>query len=582
MKTNMKNVMLLGASLLMAGAVAVGANTATNVNATAVEGTFEMVTGASLRLSAENAGIRYQAKISPDVKQTVEENNGYFGMIVIPESYMTIFAEELTPVEGYVDYVTVLTQELEAKGYELWNRTNITPYQGYTEEQDSEYYYINGVVSSVLYDNYDLERLAIAYYATVDGDTTTYTYADFYTEEAGEKTYTTLRSVAGVANSAIKDIERYKKAPYDAEDRKVLYGYGYVSQYKTAGLAQPTDEAVLSYATNAVATEDTQTLLTFDETDSSANYKAATKTSNDTYQYYGKKTTFAVDANGEDGGNALTVIPDGNYAGVSVMFRPIKVEAGLMINLRLWKKASNLKFLPLNSTADANAVSNATADNEKWTTLSIKATYIGYEVGELISGFDLYLNLTQTDKTFKIDSVSISYVPVLADNELINFDGSLVDYSGNYGTISLNSSVNGNLNSANKVEPTLVKPGDEGYVATSKEGSGYVCAYESTYNNGYAGVKITFHNSVEITETTTFTIRLYKVQKATGDWRTWFGTFDYTVMPYETTVGTFGQWTSVAVKATDIGYKVGDIAKGIQIYSAAVTALYVDYITYAE
>ena len=762
MKKNIRNIILSTATLLMAGFVSVGATTLQNASAdttetTYVENTFEMVAGASLRLNSNYNGIRYQAKISPDVVAKVDKTAGdYFGMIVIPETYLEKFATELA--NGNNDYVPVLTEALEAKGYSLWNRTEIVEYEGdEANYQDSNYYYINGVVSNVLYANYNLERLAIAYYAdaTTDeetGETTyTYTYATNYME--------TLRSIADVADAAIKDIETYQKDPYDADDRKVLYGYDYTAKYQKAGLDQPTAEALNSYATNAVNSENSTTLLTFDEPDSSGNYKKATLTTNNAFQYYGKNTTFTLDTNGENSSNALTVSSGSKYRGVSLMFRPVKVEAGMSIGVRIWSNPNTLRVVALNSTVDVTTVSTTNVSAGSWQTLSIKATDLA-NVGELLSGFDLYIYLGEDDaanRNFRIDSVSVSYEPVLADNELINFNGTLVDYSdnvgqgytiqsvnanyayypklvtptvlfegdenylapedsvedngvvyapsaavgstasmggvkvtfdvpltvsnsttievncytvcsalyvenkeqnaivqittptnnawtkfvvdptaigyaegetvatieilfqstssvgkavmyidtvtigakavladnelinfdnsavdysANYSAIQLYSSVNATLCDTQHAKPTLVRAEDAGSVA-DKEGSGYVCA--NARSGGYAGVSITFNKSITITANTTFTFRYYKVQKeGTNNGNTWFAKPNYPSSVYQAYAGHFGKWATVSVKATDIGFAEGEIATGVQVFSAGVTAFYIDWITFAE
>ena len=565
MKTKIKNLFLCGAAVLLVGLVSAGTVVSTNaqVSADDAPSTFEMLEGASLRLNGES-GIRYQAKISTDIVDMVNANEkNYFGMIVIPESYLTKFGAELEA--GNNDYVTVLTQELKDEGYTLWNRTEIEPYVGQeANKQDPNYYYMNGVVSNVLYENYDVRRMAIAYYAIAtenDSEVTyTYEYADFYTEDGNEKTYNNLRSVVEVAEGTLKGSDNLANK-YNEDSRKVLYGYQYVSEYKKAMLTEPTDDAVEAYGTNCVKSENSKTLLTFDEADSSANYKVATKTSNAIYKAASEASTFSV----ENG--VLSIVSSDSskkYTGVSLMFRPVKVVEGLTFNVQVKANPGQLRCLPLNSTADANTAKSYDFTPGNWSTVSVSATELGYAVGDLVSGLDFYKYFSMDYYTFQIDSVEIEYKPVLADNELVNFDGALVDYSGNILEASTTSAVNNSYSWYPKtISRTLLHVGDEGYEApaNSAEDNGVV---KVTSNGGgsvyYGGVKLAFNKALTVTPSTVIGVSCYAVCSSVYVENKAATALVTVATPTQST------WTMIYVHPKALGYADSETVTSIEIF----------------
>ncbi len=514
--------------------------------------TFEMVAGASLRLDAENNGIRYSANVGAGVVDIVENTEGaYFGMLVVPESYLSY-------VEEGANVVAELIKDIPS-AY-LWNLTNMEVFEGK----------LNGVVSNVLYENFNVKRLAIAYYF----DGADYIVAEGYTE--------TLRSVGEVVDSSLLDFDRFMKDPYTENSRKVLYEFNYLADSQNAGIDEESARAnVENFVEACVTNEADYKVISFaGETDYSMYYENTTvnSTVDGNYNFYSKNATLSVS------GNNLLCTPysaslSTGYGGVAITFvRPIKVTESttLSINVRL----QGLSALHLGVLGSPSSLYEATYTNNAWNNIKVKATDIGYAIGTNMNGLQIFYvaNLVLT-QDFKLESVKLVYEPVLAENELINFDGEHVDYSENYSNITVSSSSNATLNACKNVILTHSIYGQDGYFGPEKEGNGVVSVVS---NNNYGlGVAIKFNEKKVATEGMQIKIRYYRTSKNNpNDGIFYFASYGSTTHDGGSSgAGYWDKWETLTINISDFGYKAGDTVEGIQIFVVKGASLYIDYIT---
>ena len=146
---------------------------------------------------AEEKGIRFKASVTPELKKEVErDKNKSFGMVIAPLDYFLRVdvennAEEMDWISTFAEEkMTVLTVD---------NCAVVTQSQADGTPLDS---FIQGSLTNVLYQNTNLEFLAIAYVKTTDGTNESYKYAS-YPEGLSYKTQ--ARSLAYLAAEALND-----------------------------------------------------------------------------------------------------------------------------------------------------------------------------------------------------------------------------------------------------------------------------------------------------------------------------------------------------------------------------------------
>lgn len=462
MSAKLKNIFLIFLSCLVVLSMSMIALGSSTVKADA--DSFTMVSGAQLRLNTENNGIRFQAKIGANVYDSVKgENGAYFGMIVVPESYFKTFEEELTLGEN--DYVPVLTTALESKGYSLWNRTNIEPYQGYQEGQSSDYYYINGVVSNILYDNYNVDRVAIAYYKNSTG----YHYADGFVNNGEYNS----RSVGELAKSALKDTV----TQYTTEQRDVINKFNYLADSKANGVTEKTAnekvDAYVSYVKNAVLTGNQ--VANFDGVDSLPAIVDETSS-----EYVGVATSEYL-ANGYDGVTSgvvkFSVEGATNYGGKAIKFaKGVTVTNDTVVQFKYYLESDawfRIKGYGVDTTTHLTSWSALT---DEWAIKAVKATNIGYTVGDYMDGIELFVRgsscyvdeiLVTENATYDLSKDLI--LDTNDNGEVANFDNILyaLDADGfNYvddgETKALAIQVNSGVSKTVKViKPVVVSDGDK-------------------------------------------------------------------------------------------------------------------------
>lgn len=462
MSAKLKNIFLIFLSCLVVLSMSMIALGSSTVKADA--DSFTMVSGAQLRLNTENNGIRFQAKIGANVYDSVKgENGAYFGMIVVPESYFKTFEEELTLGEN--DYVPVFSTALESKGYSLWNRTNIEPYQGYQEGQSSDYYYINGVVSNILYDNYNVDRVAIAYYKNSTG----YHYADGFVNNGEYNS----RSVGELAKSALKDTV----TQYTTEQRDVINKFNYLADSKANGVTEKTAnenvDAFVSYVKNSVLTGNQ--VANFDGVDSLPAIVDETSS-----EYVGVATSEYL-ANGYDGVTSgvvkFSVEGATNYGGKAIKFaKGVTVTNDTVVQFKYYLESDawfRIKGYGVDTTTHLTSWSALT---DEWAIKAVKATNIGYTVGDYMDGIELFVRGSScyVDEILVTENATYDLAKDLIldtnDNgEVANFDNILYalnadgfNYVDDGETKALAIQVNSGVSKTVKViKPVVVSDGDK-------------------------------------------------------------------------------------------------------------------------
>lgn len=178
MKTIKRNILLFISAIMFALSTIAFAASVNTASADDAVSTFVMSNGAYVRLTEENSGIRFTAKV-PD------ETHNYY-MLIVPKDLLT--AKGITS-----DYVTEL-----AKAYpdQPFAKMACTPFTYKSELM------IAGSLVNLQDQNYKREFVGIAYYTEGEEGSLTYTYADF---EKGYDIFSNSRNIAKVASSYLNE-----------------------------------------------------------------------------------------------------------------------------------------------------------------------------------------------------------------------------------------------------------------------------------------------------------------------------------------------------------------------------------------
>ncbi len=179
---------------------------------------LKMVDGASVRLNGAHKGLRFCAELGNTLEGSADST---YYMMIVPKSYLTRFG-----ITG--NYYTELYAALSAITAKPYIATmKAEPFQYSAEEVAASggalkegCWYIRGSLTSVKYDNINLDFFAVAYRVDGNGE---YHYAAF-TEGENE------RSLSGVAAKALLDEGRYSE-----QQTAVLQGYVAMGEAKAAG-----------------------------------------------------------------------------------------------------------------------------------------------------------------------------------------------------------------------------------------------------------------------------------------------------------------------------------------------------------
>lgn len=533
MSARIKKLFLVALSCLMVFSMSLVVLGNITVKAEVNPDTFTMIQGAQLRLETENNGIRFQAKIGANVYDSVKAEDGaYFGMIVVPKTYFEVFEDQLAAEDN--DYVTVFTKELGNLGYTLWNRTHIEPYDGIlTQDQDTNYKYMNAVVSNILYANYNVDRVAIAYYKNSTG----YHYADGYKTNDDYVS----RSVAELTESALQD----KVTQYNEDQIKILNTFKYLADSSKNVVSESTAndnvQNYLNYLKNTKLTGNQ--VANFDIAGSDAAFMEMTGNLNNA----AATTDYLENFEGAIGVLKFTVNGENNYGGKQIKFaKGVTVTADTVVNFKYYVdnndwmklKGAGLEFNTLNNVSYNSALIG------EWAIKSIKATSLGYAEGDYMDGVEIFVKGSSCylDEFTVTEDASYNLIKDLVldtnDNgEVSNFDNYLYALNGN----GINYVEDG------ETKALAIKIGNGG-------------TYELKFKNSFVAstgdkieIRVKFPNA-------------FRVLDKSGNAAETFSSANYVVKTYDL--------------IEKLGYKPGEIISSIKFRNntSTPTVIYVDYI----
>lgn len=283
------------------------------------------------------------------------------------------------------------------------------------------------------------------------------------------------------------------------------------------------------------------------------------------YEWHSRSTAFALEEVNDS--YAVKLSCSNSYLGGSVKFLKnyATVTADTMIELGVYATAKNLRLATYKSTTSIGTDFSSQITANAWSTVVVKATDVGYSVGDTISGINVF------GTGGAANYLAISYACVyekystLADGTLSNFDEQ-GRYQNCYGYPGVTSSTNNNFNYWSRQAATTREIEYEGYNGSD----GGVFHFHGA---NYGGTSLKFIRSVIATDTNYLEFRIYstrtniRVSKYGSDS---IGAYYY--------VPSSNCWATVTVKITDLGYSVGDSVDGIDFYLDGTNDLYIDYV----
>ena len=304
------------------------------------------------------------------------------------------------------------------------------------------------------------------------------------------------------------------------------------------------------------------------------------------YYYYGKD---------EPRSRSLEILEDGYagsqsgvlkftydlYGSLGIKFaKPQTVTANLTIDVVYYYTPENDKtFIVSKYGADALTL-NVTdfAKAGTWTHMLVKATDLGYAVGEVIDGVDLYLSYGAGE--FYVDEILYFEQTPLSGGTVASFD---------YGYYSSNLVAPGAQWSDGTSEESQLKNEYEYYFNNDVPEYGIKKTQYEIVTDGYedsdggvlkvtydirGSIGVAFMETATVTATTTVTIRLHY-----SDTYLYVSKFGADGLGVKVENLTQYEWIDVCVLATDLGYAVGDIIDGVDLYFGQYDGtVYIDYI----
>ena len=240
MKTKMNKKVM--ATMALAIALVSGGFGAVTLEKASAETTktqaFEMLYGASIRL-ADVTGLRFQVKLGQQEYETITASeNVRLGMMILPVDYVNAY-NTAKAADDTLTYHTYFADKT------IWNNVidegKIFEKSDLKEEQQADYeegyYYASGVISEVLFNNYNRNFIAVAYQETTDENSNvTYTYT----------AQSEARSVAYVAGAA------YEKQDWD-DYKSTVENFIDYSVYNLAGVKQNAETKEYTYSEQSYA-----------------------------------------------------------------------------------------------------------------------------------------------------------------------------------------------------------------------------------------------------------------------------------------------------------------------------------------
>ena len=388
--------------------------------------------GVELRLSQEYSGIRFTAKIYPS-----DYNAEYsYGMIITPNDYIDEYISGENP-----DYIA----QFESQSIKIINLTNMTPIAvDIDSDEEADYYLLKGVISNILYNNFNREFFAIAYYN--DGESNHYaTVTD--TEN--------VRSIAAITDSALNDGVFMDRISDNAEQLTQIYSFKYKALYQDRGYNEnEIQESVINSLADYYTVEQTElsgtgVLADFDESYYVGAFvlpSTTTESLRNQSRNQSLRTLITDDSVIEDedyvpcdSGVLKLDYKSGGGTGVRFPYS-ITVAADTVINFRVFSHGWNwFRVAKEGTVGDGYSLSISTFD--QWITKSVLATALGYNVGDTLSEIELYVSsytgeTSYEDGYFYVDKISYSALSNL-EAGLSDSDFEVANYnSTDYQTLS--------------------------------------------------------------------------------------------------------------------------------------------------
>lgn len=379
--------------------------------------------GAELRLNQEYSGMRFTAKIYPS-----DYNAEYsYGMIITPNDYIDAYIDGENP-----DYIA----QFESQGVKIINLTNMTPIAvDANSDSETDYYLLKGVISNILYNNFNREFFAIAYYN--DGVSNHYaTVSD--TEN--------VRSIAVITDSALNDAEFMESISDDPDQLAQIYSFKYKASYQSRGYNESeipessintladyySDEQAQLYGTGVLADFDEEyysSALVLPSTTESG-LKENSRNQNLKTIITDDSTISAEDYVACDSGVLKLNYLAGGGTGVRFPYT-VTVAADTVINFKVFSHDWTW-FRVAKEGALGNGYSLNISTFDQWITKSVLATTLGYKVGDTLSELEIYVSSywqgteNYPNGYFYIDEISYSTLSNLEagldDFEVANYD----------------------------------------------------------------------------------------------------------------------------------------------------------------
>ena len=190
---------------------------------------LEMYEEPEIRLDEPN-GIRFRARITPELKKEVESDpNKSFGFVIAPLTYFL-----KADVSGNVQERDWINEFKKSNTAHLETESIRVSTKYSSDGRVLEHYIMGGIVN-VLYSNVNTDFTAFAFVKTTNGEESGYRYASY---PKGTTYKTQSRSLAYVTAKALNDY-MVNKTHYSSEDLATMYEFIDQSADRANGLEEP-------------------------------------------------------------------------------------------------------------------------------------------------------------------------------------------------------------------------------------------------------------------------------------------------------------------------------------------------------
>ena len=245
-RTIKKTILLLALLSCSAAVVGVGSWKTAAAAETVDADRFALVDGASVRIKEGDSGIRFQVEMGSNVYDELTQVTGDVvaskaGMFVVPYA----FVGNANAYNGTVGEYETFKQKIDIVFYDSQAEVNKI-------YQNGDYYYANGAVVDMKFENLNLEYIGIGYIATTTEAGTSYEFTPFTEKD-------NARSIAYVAGGV------YAEAEADSTASKILENYiigALLGELETVevGYDESTEKYIYNLATYETAADIVETI----------------------------------------------------------------------------------------------------------------------------------------------------------------------------------------------------------------------------------------------------------------------------------------------------------------------------------